>query len=251
MVWRHLLRSRCVAFGPNAPARRPSARPSRHGNGLQQAGHQVPGRPCDAYEVHIGSYNIPTSNDGWDSGIVMLNSGPNEIMASVRHSEHAGELLRLRQASQHQRLGPLDRVRQLVLYGRSIDQRSILVGGGGLEWQRYHVLQPGPKRVSAHLAERLHHQLLPSWTQPGPGSAVRWTVIRRPRGTSPSVGLLQQRRHEYLIEYSGWAQPERCGCCGWTPATAQPDRQSQLGCTPLATYCRTGRRIRRQTTPTL
>ena len=77
-----------VAFGPNLPGA-PTINSPATGMimGSNRPDVRFQGDPCDAYEVHIGSCNVPTSNDGWDSGVVWINSGPNELMAAPRRSE--------------------------------------------------------------------------------------------------------------------------------------------------------------------
>ena len=72
-----------VTFGPNIPSA-PTINSPATGMimGSNRPDVRFQGDPCDAYEVHISSCNLPTSSDGWDSGVVWINSGPNELLAA-------------------------------------------------------------------------------------------------------------------------------------------------------------------------
>ncbi len=71
-----------VTFGPNPPGVPTIIWPtSGMVLGSNRPDIRFQGAPSDGYEVHIGSYNTPASNDGWDSGFVSLNPGAEPIMA--------------------------------------------------------------------------------------------------------------------------------------------------------------------------
>ena len=72
-----------VTFGPSPPGA-PTITWPTHGMilGSNRPDIIFQGDPSDGYEVHIGTHNTPESTDGWDSGFVSANPGPDPVMAA-------------------------------------------------------------------------------------------------------------------------------------------------------------------------
>jgi hypothetical protein len=72
-----------VTFGPNPPGAPTISWPTRGMIlGSNRPDVKIQGDPADIYEVHIGSLDTPTSNDGWDSGQVSVTPSNQTISAA-------------------------------------------------------------------------------------------------------------------------------------------------------------------------
>jgi hypothetical protein len=211
-----------VAFGPNVPGAPTMVSPT-HGMimGSNRPDLKFQGDPCDAYEVHIGKCNAPNSTDGWDSGTIMLNAGPNLIVtypAALSPQQTYYVFARLHNTHGW---GPWSAYDNWFYTDGQFLNDPYLIRGNGLEWQ--HSMCHNPDRNEYLIAWQngyiIYYRLLD-----GTG-----TMIGNEMHISDDLGGHQRpsvcynsARHEYLIEYSGWASQDQVRVLRIDPVTADP-----------------------------
>ena len=199
-----------VSFGPTPPGAPTIIWPtSGMILGSNRPDIRFQGDPSDGYQVHISSYNSPTSGSGWDSGFVSLNPGPDPISAMSGVLNVQAYYYIFARLHNPNGWGPWTACGHWVYTaGQLVNDPYFVAGSSGSQWQHTACYNPDRNEylICYYDNSKGKASVISFYRLDGTGARLgtEMVVVDDLQGAGNPHVCYNNALHEYLIAYGGY-----------------------------------------------